>query len=213
MSRSSTAESTWTPRPFSRSEIGSVLHPDPFTVALDEPLGAALDAVRRTAPAPLGTEDDVSHGPKPGTAEVVNLDDYRQEPSRRTMIFRLDEVQKPTSLFRTAASWEGEVLRVGSRSFVARLHPDSDPGAEEITTFEFSEIDRSMSPFVKPGAIFRWHVGDFTTEKRQVIKGSVVVFRRLPAWSRQRDVAASRAAEETALLLGWDHAGEETGTG
>ena len=182
--------STETPGPTSRSEIGSVLHLDPFTIPPEAPVTYGMSPLASTQ---SGTEATSSI--EEARSSVISIDDLR-ESAKQKRIFRLDKVQKPSSLFRTTAAWRGEVLQVDNASFVARLRPGGASEVEEIATFDIDEVEPGNSRFVKPGAIFRWHVGDFTTDKRQVIKGSVLVFRRMPAWSKRREQAAEEEAEE-----------------
>lgn len=64
--------------------------------------------------------------------------------------------------FQVRQKWEGHVLEVLKGSFKARLYGIRSTFGQlgqQITEFEFEEIDEADRELIKPGAIFYWTIG------------------------------------------------------
>jgi hypothetical protein len=117
--------------------------------------------------------------------------------------------RRATAEFKYASSlllqeWEGYVTEVASDTFAANLmeiRPEKSDLADESADFLISDLSDSDRKMLRPGAIFRWTIGYefYRGEPRKRV--SKIVFRRLPAWSRQDLQRAKARANELKAIL------------
>jgi hypothetical protein len=110
---------------------------------------------------------------------------------------KFEALRPQPQAFLVLAEWDGIVLEIGDDTIAAQLVPISGNGVApqteaEIPCDEISDSDREL---VCPGALFRLAVG-YVTSNGTRTHFSRVVFRRLPAWSRQELDQADALAEE-----------------
>jgi len=104
------------------------------------------------------------------------------------------------SSFSPLQEWEGYVLEVRPKTFLAQIVDTSENRTEaayesEISLSELSDDDKT---YISPGKIFRWSIGYYRLESGSKKRVSEIVFRRLPAWTISD---FKRAEEETNRLL------------
>ena len=114
---------------------------------------------------------------------------------------------RPRSLrhsFIAVQEWEGHVVEVGDETFTARLM-DVTAGAEtdrEEADFLISDVDPSDHDLLLPGAVFRWSIG-YLRMGTTKIRGSQIVFRRLPKWQTIDVKQGRKRAQELAAAITW----------
>lgn len=108
---------------------------------------------------------------------------------------KLFEAQ-PTDSFIALQKWQGIVLRVTSTTFRARLIDQTRPNPEEEAEFSKDEISPDDLRLLEPGAIFYWSIGYLDKKSGQRIRESVILFRRLPAWTEKELKEAEVEARE-----------------
>lgn len=114
-------------------------------------------------------------------------------PERMQAQPRFDALQK----------WEGQVTEVDDSTFTAVLLDIQEPSVEEEAEFDFEEVSRGDLDLVAPGAVFYWSVGYRTEPSGERSRSSVLVFRRLPAWSKRDVQRAADRVKELRDSFGW----------
>ncbi len=114
-------------------------------------------------------------------------------PASRQAQPRFDALQK----------WEGRVLEVGDSTFAAVVVDAVEAGVEEEAEFDLEEVSPGDLDLVEPGAIFYWSIGYRTEPSGERSRSSVLVFRRLPAWSAKDLSMARSRADHIRDRLGW----------
>jgi hypothetical protein len=102
--------------------------------------------------------------------------------------------------FSPIQEWEGYVVEVINDHMVANLvdlttHAKNPSSTVEIPLEELEPVDVER---LRPGLIFRWAIGYLRTPSGTKIRGSKIVFRDLPKWTRQELVTAKKEAAEMA---------------
>jgi hypothetical protein len=117
---------------------------------------------------------------------------------------------EPRVSFHPLQEWEGYVLAVGDQTFTARL-TDLTAGAsiaQEQAEFPLDDLADADRQMVAEGRIFRWAIGyqrQLGGSKRRI---SIIVFRRLPQWTRKELMKAEEEGTRLAAKLNW---GQSTG--
>ena len=110
----------------------------------------------------------------------------------------------PASTLHALQEWEGFVVAVREREFVARL-VDLTAGSEyedEEATFPLGDINEADIPKLTVGSIFRWVIGYQRSRAGTKRRVSEIVFRDLPAMTAT-DLSDGRTwADETIRSLG-----------
>jgi hypothetical protein len=90
--------------------------------------------------------------------------------------------------------WEGYVEKIESDHIVASLVNLTNKGqrVSALSEIPLEELDTSDVKRLRVGMIFRWAVGYMRRPGGQKIRGSRIVFRDLPAWTK-RDVSEAKA--------------------
>lgn len=105
--------------------------------------------------------------------------------------------------FDALQKWEGQVTEVDDSTFTAVLLDVLEPSVEEEVEFDLEEVSRGDLDLVTPGAVFYWSVGYRTETSGERSRSSVLVFRRLPAWSEADLQKAADRAKELRDRFGW----------
>ena len=117
--------------------------------------------------------------------------------------FRLPSSRQAQPRFDALQKWEGRVLQVGDSTFTAVVVDAVEAGVEEEAEFDLEEVSPGDLDLVEPGAIFYWSIGYRTEPSGERSRSSVLVFRRLPAWSAKDLSRAASRADEIRDRLGW----------
>jgi hypothetical protein len=96
--------------------------------------------------------------------------------------------------------WEGYVEKIESDHIVASLVDLTNKGkrVSALADIPFEELDTSDVQRLRIGMIFRWAVGYMRRPGGQKIRGSRIVFRDLPAWTKRDVIEAKAKAAEMA---------------
>lgn len=112
--------------------------------------------------------------------------------------------KKAASYFLDDQSWEGMVQEVYEDSFLARLVDTKDKSkVEEAKIFKSALTDKDDLDLITPGAIFYWIIGNRVTGRRAEYV-SLIMFRRLPTWTKREVAEAYKNAKKIREELGWD---------
>src|SRR5262249_16793328 len=102
--------------------------------------------------------------------------------------------------FSPIQEWEGYVVEVGKDYMIANL-VDLTAGEERATStveIPFEELSPSDIDRLRPGKIFRWAVGYLRKPGGTKMRGSEIVFRDLPQWTKKELAEARRQASTMA---------------
>ena len=133
-----------------------------------------------------------SSDPYHGEAELFQLPAFESRP------------RFLQSSFTAVQEWEGHVVEVGDDTFTARLM-DVTAGVEtdrEEADFLISDVGESDYDLLVPGAVFRWSIG-YVRMGITKIRGSQIVFRRLPKWQAIDVNQGRKRAQELAAAITW----------
>ncbi|MXW42843.1 MAG: hypothetical protein F4138_00550 [Acidimicrobiia bacterium] len=106
-------------------------------------------------------------------------------------------------LFTALQKWQGTVSQVTDSTFSAVLLDLLEPSVEEVAEFDLEEVSRGDLDLIAPGAVFYWSIGYRTEPSGERSRSSVLVFRRLPAWSEKDLQRATDNAKELRNNFGW----------
>ncbi len=112
--------------------------------------------------------------------KVTNIDSIIALPS-------LPQVSQIQATFHAIQEWEGYVLDKGEREFTARLL-DITAGSsqeEEEVSILLAEISEDDLNRLRPGSVFRWVIGYERSVSKTKRRISQIVFRDLPAMTKQ----------------------------
>jgi hypothetical protein len=157
------------------------------------------DAFLAAGTSSLAAETSAAPDDLPPETALLEYEGQKQQPR----IVKVPRPTPPTTRFIPLQKWEGVVLRVTNDAFVARLVDQSSDGPDEEAEIPLEEIPEADRFLVKPGAVFYWTIGYSDSISGQRTRASVIVFRRLPAWTAEELTAARRKAQYTRDLLGW----------
>jgi hypothetical protein len=144
---------------------------------------------------------ETSSAPEDLPPETAFLE--HEEQNQQPRVVKIPRPNPPATRFIPLQKWEGVVLRVMNEVFVARLIDQSHDGPDEEAEIPLEEIPEADKFLVKPGAVFYWTIGYSDSVGGQRTRVSVMVFRRLPAWTAEELTVARRKAQYTRELLGW----------
>ena len=105
--------------------------------------------------------------------------------------------------YRLLQQWEGVVLEVYDDYFLCRLHDMRDETPTEEAEIEFNEVSEGDIKLLQPGAIFYWNIGHYESESGQRTNSSMIIFRRMPAWSEMEIERSKKISEEICKKLAW----------
>jgi hypothetical protein len=88
-------------------------------------------------------------------------------------------------------------------SMIVRLVDKTNRGVEEEAEIPLEEVSRVDLPFVKDGSVFYWSIGYRDSENGQRARESIIVFRRLPVWTRHEIGAIRQRVAEQQQVLDW----------
>lgn len=107
--------------------------------------------------------------------------------------------------FRLIQLWDGRVLEVMEKEFVAVITDRTNPNFnDEQVTLGIDEVTEDDIPLIKPGAVFYWSIGyaDYPGQPR--VRQSRIRFRRLPTWTQAELERARKEAKRLTTLLATD---------
>ena len=102
------------------------------------------------------------------------------------------------SLFKCVKKWECVVIQVEEDTFTARLVDASGESEDSMSAFSIDEVSRDDRRLIEPGAVFYWSIGYKENASGTRTRESILVFRRVPAWSKQ---ALERINKESDKML------------
>ena len=105
--------------------------------------------------------------------------------------------------FRALQKWEGHVIEVSMDTFRARVVPTLGEGSDQEAEIYIEEVQRDDRELIVPGAVFYWSIGYLDRPQGRLL-ASVLVFRRLPVWTRRELENAKAEAARLKGLLGVD---------
>ena len=104
--------------------------------------------------------------------------------------------------FRLIQLWEGHVLEVTEKEFVAVITDCTNPNFnDEQVTLGIEELTEDDIPLIKPGAVFYWSIGYADYPGRPRVRQSRIRFRRLPAWTQAELEHAREAAKRLSTFF------------
>jgi hypothetical protein len=109
----------------------------------------------------------------------------------------------PRDRFLALQEWEGMVIERRENALRVRLVDKTRPAAEEEAEINLNEISPQDRGLIKTGAVFYWSIGYHDSASGQRTRQSVIVFRRLPAWTDSEIAAIRRRVRQQKALLGW----------
>lgn len=151
----------------------------------------------------LGNQEiSVFKSPKASLSGRVDLSEIKYRTSTPDKLIPKAEV---VQRFQAIQSWEGFVVDVNTRkgTFQARLvdlQKDGNP-SEEMAELPLSDVDYDDVELVRPGAIFRWMIGYIKKTHEPKTHQSMIIFRRLPAWTKSDFDRANEFAEKLASVV------------
>ena len=150
----------------------------------------------------------------PMTETKIREDDPRSTiiPSNGGVVIPIHDpmpVATQRSSLHALQEWEGWVLETGEHEFTARLTDLTTSGSaskfdwmdDEEATFPYSEISEEDLTRLRPGSIFRWVIGYERSASGSKRRVSQIVFRDLPAMTRQDIALGEEWARKVAQSL------------
>lgn len=105
--------------------------------------------------------------------------------------------------FKTIQQWQGVVEEINTDSITVKLYDKTGESSQALAEIYLNEISESDKPYLRPGAIFYWHVGYSDCVSGQRTKASRIIFRRLPQWSKKEIESSLDEATKTVDLINW----------
>lgn len=147
-----------------------------------------------------GTHDQSVNGTHEAARTDVNEAVLAQNQEQLAAAAQIVTAEAPRGQFVLVQQWEGVVAEIGEESFSAVIKDLSDRrNDEEDTELFLDDVRADDRQLLKRGAVFYWSIGYEDTPRGRERK-SIIVFRRLPAWT-QRDVQQFKA--RAATLSSW----------
>ena len=124
----------------------------------------------------------------------------------------IEPVTPRESYFSPEQEWEGYVTLVGEGIFTARLLDltTGDDVEEEEADFSIASLSDDNKTLLRVGGIFRWAIGFQRTIDGAKRHASIIVFRRIPAWTT-RDFEQAALEAEDLLKIEWKDEDEADG--
>ncbi len=105
--------------------------------------------------------------------------------------------------YRLLQQWMGTILEVHKDYFISQLHDMSGNTPDEEAEIDFDEISERDMYLIKPGAFFYWNIGYHESKSGQRTRSSLIIFRRLPAWTEKEIERSRKKSEDICVKLGW----------
>ena len=103
--------------------------------------------------------------------------------------------------FHVKQKWEGYVIEVAQDTFRARLVPIIGEGSDLEAEIYLEDVELPDRTLVEPGAVFYWSIGYIVKPSGNRCRASLIRFRRLPPWAKEKLEAARAEAEKLMSLL------------
>jgi hypothetical protein len=110
--------------------------------------------------------------------------------------------------FKPLRNWEGVVETLSEKTFTATMRDteNKDDRGEEQFEIDIEDVDEGDRDLVVPGGIFYFTVGYRIRRGGTRIKGTEIVFRRMPRWSKKDIQRAKERADKLLELMTGDSA-------
>ena len=110
---------------------------------------------------------------------------------------------QPTEDFNSVRNWEGVVLSVGEDTFFARVRDPDEKSDLGETTLEvpIEDVTEDEKPLLTEGAVFYLTLGYRQMPGQPRRKDATLIFRRMPAWSKNRLAAAQKLEKKLTSIL------------
>lgn len=105
--------------------------------------------------------------------------------------------------FVSLQSWEGIVIKIGKKSFHARLFDLTRRGYEEEVELPLDEVSSGDRDLVSPGSAFYWSIGYLESKTGQRRRESITRFKRLGRWLKTEKETAKIEAKKIREIIGW----------
>ncbi len=115
----------------------------------------------------------------------------------------LKNIEPLKEKYRLLQQWEGVILEVHEDSFISQLRDKSGNAPDEEAEIDFDEISERDMYLIKPGAFFYWNIGYHESKSGQRTRSSLIIFRRVPAWSEKEIERARKRSDNICEKLGW----------
>lgn len=136
----------------------------------------------------------------------------REQRREKPVVHVLPQVQRVAEDKGVALQkWDGVVIEVREDAFIARLYDKTADSPEEEAEILISDISDDDLPLLTPGAVFYLSLGYIIKNTGQKLRGPVIKFRRLPAWTRRELKEIEERANERKALIGWESDENTTG--
>ena len=151
--------------------------------------GRPLSSTVANDASPFTTEDS-------DTRKSVQVGSVEAGPKSTTLSKQVGEY------FRPIKNWEGVVESVAENTFVASMREvdNADDRGDEQFEIDHDDVDPGDRELVVPGGIFYFTVGYTIQRGGTRIKGTQIVFRRMPRWSK-RDIQRANARADRLLEI------------
>ena len=133
-----------------------------------------------------------------GLPKLTELRQVRPPIARVRKVPEVSEDGPRTATFHALQEWEGHVVAMNGKEFTARLVDLTGGGTyeEEEAQIPFEEVSEADVAKMQVGSIFRWAIGYKRSAMRQKERVSLIVFRDLPAMSRNDQRAGEAWAKK-----------------
>ncbi len=131
--------------------------------------------------------------------KTIQFDSEQDAPRTTTLPLTVEEYFKPIK------NWEGVVESVLAKSFIATMRDTDNPAdrGEEQFEIDLEDVDPGDRDLALPGGIFYFTVGYRIRRGGTRIKGTQIVFRRMPLWSKNDIQRANvRARKFLEIMIG-----------
>lgn len=133
--------------------------------------------------------------------DLLNGESYTLGVNKIQFLIVPPSLCQPHEYFHVRQKWEGYVIEVGQDTFWARLVPITGEGSDLEAEIYLEDVELPDRPLVEPGAVFYWSIGYIVKPSRNRYRASLIRFRRLPPWTRDKLEAARAKAEKLMSLL------------
>ncbi len=185
-----------------------------ITVSADSmPTKKSLDDVTFSVASEINEEKwqsitGIEHLTKPNFANAnqtqidhFNGESYTLDISLGQFLIAPPLFRQAREYFHVRQKWEGYVIEVGQDTFLARLAPIVGEGSDLEAEIYLEDVELPDRTLVKPGSVFYWSIGYFVKPSGNRCRASLIRFRRLPPWTKDKLETARANAEKLMSLL------------
>lgn len=151
---------------------------------------------------PQDTEIEQRNGEPPGlnrSSSVMNSPINDDKGIRVLHKIKRDVEERGIAL----QKWEGIVTDIQDDIFIARLFDKTNDNIEEEAEILINDLHDDDLKLLKPGAVFYLSLGYIIKSTGQKIRGPIIKFRRIPAWTNKELNAIKMRAKERRTFIEW----------